>query len=269
MTRPNLAGTLLRLRLALARASMGTLLAGVLMLGAAALWLVLSPGLAARVDEHVRAVAQARSAPLPKPVVSAQTLASAHLKVFYAALGSSGHTEQVVTRLFDAASDAAVVLDKAEYKPGHESAGRFDTYTIILPVKGDYAHLRRFCQKVLLAIPYAALEDMRFTRNSANDQAVEASLRFTVFLRPDTGAWVPSPAFKARPASSATSASVPSPASGARALSYAASASASASVQSPASGARAASAAALTSASALLPPLPPSMARSAVVEVQR
>jgi hypothetical protein len=229
--RPNFAGILLRLRLALARSSTGALLAGALMLAAAALWLVLLPGLSARVDEHGRAVAQARSAPRGKPVVSAQTLAAEHLKAFYAALGSTGHTEQVVSHLFDAASDAAVVLDKAEYKPSHESAGQYDIYTIILPVKGDYARLRRFCEKVLLTIPYAALEDMRFTRNSADDQAVEASLRFTVFLRPETAA--------------SASASAPTPASRTR----------------PASSA--------TSTSRLAPPLPPSFARTAVVEVQR
>ena len=32
--------------------------------------------------------------------------------------------------------------------------GRFETYTIVLPVKGDYASLRRFCEKVLLKVPY-------------------------------------------------------------------------------------------------------------------
>ncbi|MFP3186041.1 MAG: hypothetical protein RXR20_20415 [Paraburkholderia sp.] len=124
-------------------------------------------------------------------------------------------------------------MDKADYKLTHDTAGRFDTYTIIVPVKGDYARLRRFCEKVLLTIPYAALEDMRFTRNSANDQAVEASLRFTVFLRPETAASgaMPSPASKTRPAS--------------RPASFAA------------------------SASTVLPPLPPSLASGAVVEVRR
>jgi hypothetical protein len=245
VTRPNLAGTLLRLRLALARSSTGVLLAGVLMLGAAALWFVLLPRMSARVDQHVRAVMQARSAPPPRPAVSPQMLAAQRLTAFYAALGSSGHSEQVVAQLFNAASDAAVVLDKAEYKPGRESAGRFDTYTIILPVKGDYARLRRFCEKVLLTVPYAALDDMRFTRNSANDQAVEASLRFTVFLRAETAAGgsalASAPVSKARRVSASALALAPAPASA------------------PAS----------PSSWSLAPPLPPSLARTAVVEVQR
>jgi hypothetical protein len=179
---------LLRLRLALGRFSAGALLAGALMLGAASLWFALLPGLSVRVDEHARAVTRARSAPPPKPVVSPRALAADRLAAFYTALGDAAHTEQIVSGLFDAAADAGVALDKAEYRSAHDSAGRFDTYTIILPVKGDYVRLRGFCEKVLLTVPYAALDDVRFRRNSANDQAVEASLRFTVFLRTDATA---------------------------------------------------------------------------------
>ncbi|CAE6856969.1 hypothetical protein R69608_07515 [Paraburkholderia nemoris] len=188
---PKFAPALLRLRLALTQFSVGTLLAGALLLGAALLWLVILPGISTRVDEDVRAVARARSAPLPKAVVPAQALAAERLAAFYAALGDAGHTEQVVTQLFDAAAKAGVELEKAEYKPAHDAAGRFETYTIILPVKGDYARLRRFCETFLLTVPYAALDNMRFKRNSANEQAIEASLQFTVFLRPDVAGAVP------------------------------------------------------------------------------
>jgi hypothetical protein len=222
---PNVYGLLLRLRLELARTSVGAMLAGALMLAAASLWLVVLPEMSARVDEHAHAVALARSAPAPKPVVSAQALADERLASFYAALGDAGHTERIVQGLFDAASDAGVVLDKAEYKPAQNKAGRFDTYTINLPVKGDYTRLRRFSERVLLTIPYAALDDMRFKRDSANDQAVEAGLRFTVFLRPDTTASTSTPTRASNP----TSASAPSPASNTTRASATSSASASAS----------------------------------------
>ncbi|MFC0398866.1 hypothetical protein [Paraburkholderia rhizosphaerae] len=181
---PDFARALLRPHLALRRASLGALTAGAFVLGAASMWCVLLPGMAARIVDEARAVARARSTPLPRPVVSPATLAAERLAAFYTALGDAGHTEQVVMRLFDAAAEAGVKLDKTEYKPGDDRVGRFETYTIVLPVKGDYASLRRFCEKVLLKVPYASLDDMRFKRSSANDQTIEASLRFTVFLRP-------------------------------------------------------------------------------------
>lgn len=214
VTLPKFTGALLRLRLALAQFSVGTLLAGALLLVAAALWLVILPGMSSRVDENARAVARARSAPPPKPAVPVQVLAAQRLAGFYAALGDAGHTEQAVMRLFDAAAQAGVELDKAEYKPARDAAGRFETYTIILPVKGDYARLRRFCETFLLTVPYAALDNMRFKRNSANEQAIEASLQFTVFLRPDVAGVVPvSVAVPASAAASASTAPAPVPAS--------------------------------------------------------
>ncbi|MFC0398995.1 hypothetical protein [Paraburkholderia rhizosphaerae] len=181
---PQLIRSLLRAQLALRRASLDVLIAGVLVLAAAAMWFALLPGLTTRIADEARAVVRARSAPPPAPVLSPQAMAAERLAAFYAALGDAGHTEQIVTHLFGAASDTGVVLDKTEYKPARDPAGRFETYTIVLPVKGDYAKLRSFCEKVLTTVPYAALDDMRFKRGSANDQTVEASLRFTVFLRP-------------------------------------------------------------------------------------
>jgi hypothetical protein len=180
---PNLTRAVLRLSLALRRSSTGALLAGGFALGAASMWFALLPGMSARIVQEARDVARARRAPKPVPVVSSSTLAAQRLAAFYAALGDAGHTEQIVTQLFDAATQTGVVLDKIEYKPAMDAPGRFETYTIVLPVKGDYPSLRRFCEKVLLAVPYAALDDMRFKRTSANDHVVEASLRFTVFLR--------------------------------------------------------------------------------------
>ncbi len=182
----SLARGLLRLRLALARFGTGPLAAGAALVCAALLWLGVLPGMAARVEDETRSAARLATLPPPKPVISAPELAADRLAGFYRGLGDSAHTGEIVTRLFEAAAAAGVTLDKAEYKPGHDTPGRFDTYTIVLPVKGDYAKLRLFSEKVLLAVPYAALDDMRFKRGSANDAGVEANLRFTAFLRPVT-----------------------------------------------------------------------------------
>ncbi len=201
----------LRVRLALGRVGTGALIAGALLSGAAALWAVVLPGMSLRVEEESREVALARAVALPKPVVSAPALASQRLDAFYAALGDGAHTEQIVSGLFDAASETGVELDRAEYKPAHDAAGRFDTYTVILPLKGDYSNVRRFSEKVLVALPYAALDDMRFKRNSAGDPVIEANLRFTAFLRPAVWASrpvsqvIPAPAPATAPASTSPS----------------------------------------------------------------
>ncbi|WP_414450589.1 hypothetical protein AB4851_15755 [Burkholderia sp. 22PA0099] len=176
--------SLLRLRLALTRFGAGPLVAGAALLGAVLLWLGLLPGMAAQVDDATRAATRLAAAPPPKPAIPPAALAADRLAGFYRGLGDSTHTGEIVQHLFEAAAAAGVTLDKAEYKPGHDGFGRFDTYTVVLPVKGDYARLRRFGETVLAAVPYAALDDMRFKRSSAEDAGVEANLRFTAFLRP-------------------------------------------------------------------------------------
>ena len=62
---PNVARMLLRLLLASRRSGVVAVLAGALVLGAAALWFALLPALASRIDQQAHAVARARSAPPP------------------------------------------------------------------------------------------------------------------------------------------------------------------------------------------------------------
>ena len=203
VTMQSIIRSLLRLRLALSGFAVGTLLAAALLAAAAVLWLGVLPRMSARVVDETRSVSRLRALPVPKPVVPAPVLVAGRLADFYAGLGDSAHTGEIVMRLFDAATAAGITLDKAEYKPGHDAPGRFDTYTIVVPVKGDYVRLRQFSEKVLVTVPYAALDDMRFKRNSANDPGVEANLRFTAFLRPVTIAPVSAAELAAAEASSA------------------------------------------------------------------
>jgi len=147
------------------------------------MWLAWIPSLSIRIDREARDIVCARSASPTKTLVSSQALAAEHLASFYSTLGDAGRADQIVMDLFKAAADAGVNLDKGEYKPAHDRAGRFDTYSIVLPVRGDYGSIRRFCESVLLTTPYAALDDIRFERTSASESTVKATLRFTMFVR--------------------------------------------------------------------------------------
>jgi hypothetical protein len=172
-------------RLLLGRARAGVLCIAVGAFAAGLMWSVWIPSLAVRVDQETRDIARARAAPAPKRIVPPQALAAERASAFYSVLGDAAHGDQIVASLFKAASDAGVALDKGEYKPAHDRAGRFDTYSIVLPVKGDYRNIRRFCESVLLATPFASLDDIRFERASAGESVVKANLRFTMFIRAD------------------------------------------------------------------------------------
>jgi hypothetical protein len=180
--------TWLRLRLAL-RAMNPAALAAVLLCaaGSAALaWIV--PARAGL--EQERADAQ-RAARLPPPVVAPPAAGGAaidNLALFRAALGRQAGVEPQLATLFRIAARTGLVLRQGEYKRGFERKAQLHTYQIDLPVKGSYAQVWQFALQALRAIPHAALDDISFKRDSIGEAAVEARLRFTLYLADAPGA---------------------------------------------------------------------------------
>ena len=71
---------------------------------------------------------------------------------------------------------------QAHYKGAHSDGSAFQTYQIEMPIVGRYAAIRGFAEDVLLALPFAALEDVRFKRDSLAQAQVQATLRFVLYL---------------------------------------------------------------------------------------
>jgi hypothetical protein len=104
------------------------------------------------------------------------------LAAFYAALGQYRYAEQQVKTLFAIATKTGLTLDQAEYRSAADKQGRFYTYQVNFPVKGSYPAIRRFCEQVLLAVPFASLDQMSFKRDAIGANVVEAKLHVTLYL---------------------------------------------------------------------------------------
>ena len=63
-----------------------------------------------------------------------------------------------------------------------ERAGELTRYQIVLPVHGDYVHVRRFLASVLRDVPYAALDGVSFERKKVSDATIEARVRLSLFM---------------------------------------------------------------------------------------
>jgi len=74
-------------------------------------------------------------------------------------------------------------LNQGEYKAGYDKASRVSTYQIILPVKGPYQAIWQFAMQGLREMPFASLDEVSFRRDSIAEPAVEARLRFTLYLK--------------------------------------------------------------------------------------
>jgi hypothetical protein len=172
----------LHLRLALRAVHPAAIVAAVLCLaGSAALaWVV-----PARQQLEQEGAQARRAARLPPPSVAPLAVGGGafdNLALFRAALGRQADVEPQLATLFRIAAKTGLALRQGEYKRGFERNAQLHTYQIDLPVKGSYAQVWQFALLALRAIPYAALDDISFKRDSIGEAGVEARLRFTLYL---------------------------------------------------------------------------------------
>jgi hypothetical protein len=176
---------LLQARLALYRFGWSNGIACLLCLAAASAWLWLVPHLHQQLEaerlaivraQHALRLASAASAQPPLPV------AEQRLEQFYRTLGARRDAEQPVKTMFATAQQAGLALTQAEYKSRFDQNGRLHAYQVLLPVKGSYSVIRQFCEKTLLAIPYASLDEISFKREAIATPTLDAKLRFTLYL---------------------------------------------------------------------------------------
>ena len=191
MTTPSLGRLILQARLAGAR--LGAINGVACALAALGLfaWLLALPALRAQEAAVGLALADAqqvrRTAAAPA-LADTPPFAADGLARFEAALGDAAHAERSLKTLFAIADKSGLQLNLAEYQLAEEDNGHYQTYRILLPVKGTYATIRRFCAQTLLSIPYAALNEIGFKRDAVASPKLEARLRFTLYLsrRPHT-----------------------------------------------------------------------------------
>jgi len=183
MRSPQLVTFALRARLALARRGGLGLVAGALFAAAAAGSVALVRQRDAQEQAHESAL-RAAHRHSREPVVASDTLpvAPRHLREFHAALGDVHRTDDALKTIFAAGERSRLVLDQADYKLAYDKGGRFWTYAVQLPVSGSYAAIRAFSEQVLLALPYASLDEIDFHRKDIAQPTLDARLRFTLHL---------------------------------------------------------------------------------------
>jgi hypothetical protein len=88
----------------------------------------------------------------------------------------------LLDKLYSSAASRSIVLHQGEYRLLRERDGKLSRYQITLPIRATYPQLLGFIQDVLAQIPSAALEGIGFKRDAISAEAVEAQIRFVVYL---------------------------------------------------------------------------------------
>lgn len=175
----------LQLRLALTRFGWLNLIAIMLLLTGLCAWKWGLGYLNAQIRAPLRSLEQAQAQLQSNGqdgAHGARSLLEERLTAFHQVLGDVRYVEQQVKTLFAIASKTGLVLQQAEYKAVFDRNARVTMYQVLLPVKGSYQAIRQFSEQTLLAIQFASLDEVNFKRDVISSDAIEAKLRFTLYL---------------------------------------------------------------------------------------
>lgn len=153
-------------------------IAVLLLLAAAAL----HQGVIAPTREQLAALEQEAYAAERRAQRSRSDTPEQQLEAFYAQFPTSDVVPSQLAKLFTLAQTHGITLRQGEYRLVRDRDARLARYQIVLPVQGSYVKVRRFASAALFAMPTAALEQISFERKRIGDGAVDAQLRFTLYL---------------------------------------------------------------------------------------
>jgi hypothetical protein len=192
----------LQIRLALMRFGWINNIACALIVFGIAAWLWGIPYLRLQTNAPMHALEQAQKSLASTDNHDTETthsLPEERLAAFYDVLGDQRYVEQQVKTLFAVATKSGLILDQGEYKSSLDKGSHSTTYQMILPVKGQYQAIRKFCEQTLLAIPFASLDEISFKRDEIASNTLEAKLHFTLYLADQNTSVSTSPAKGSRP----------------------------------------------------------------------
>ncbi|HEY8102474.1 MAG TPA: hypothetical protein VIF82_17170 [Burkholderiaceae bacterium] len=202
MNMSNLSALGLQARLALMRLGWINNIACMLIVFGIAAWLWGIPYLRMQTNAPMHALEQAQkslASTNSHSVEAAHSLPEERLAAFYDVLGDQRYVEQQVKTLFAVAAKSGLILNQGEYKSSLEKGSHSTTYQMILPVKGQYQAIRKFCEQTLLAIPFASLDEISFKRDEITNNTLEAKLHFTLYLSDSTASGSAASAKESRP----------------------------------------------------------------------
>jgi len=103
---------------------------------------------------------------------------------FKAVLAQAPMPEGAQKTLFALAKRWDLELPQGQYKQSCDDSGVWCSYRMQLPVVGSYTAVRGFVQDALRAMPTLALDGAAFKRDAAAAEALEVTLRWTLYHAP-------------------------------------------------------------------------------------
>ncbi len=87
-----------------------------------------------------------------------------------------------VLRLFNAAEEHKLALLEGDYRLASSADSRYRTYTISLPLKGNYPSIRAYLAQCLRNDPRLALDALEFRRDQIADENLQVRVKLSLFV---------------------------------------------------------------------------------------
>jgi hypothetical protein len=129
-----------------------------------------------------RDAAALRMVPKAKVAVSKTLNPADQLAEFYRFFPNEDTAADWMRKLYAAAALQGVDLEQGDYQLVHDPDGKITRYDIVLPVRGGYLQIRKFIAQALMDVPALSLDSITFSRQKIGDAAIDAQLRFTLYL---------------------------------------------------------------------------------------
>jgi hypothetical protein len=120
------------------------------------------------------------------PLDPARASVVAHTRTpqsFLAGLPSRAELPAILATFVAQAEAAQIELHDGHYELSAPTGGGAGRYQMTLPVHGTYPNVRKFVDGSLAAVPAAALDSISLRREDISNAAVDADLKFVVFVR--------------------------------------------------------------------------------------
>jgi hypothetical protein len=148
---------------------------GLALIGAWILMTVLQIHPLEQKSDRLRSIATAGRSP------SGAMDARKELETFRASLRRAGLEDQL-KELNESGKTAGLAFKRIEYRMLEERRSGLKQYQITMPVAGSYPAIRRFTSLALATMPGLSLDHVHFQRRKIDQPAIDAELRFTLFL---------------------------------------------------------------------------------------
>ncbi|GAB2894538.1 hypothetical protein GCM10027046_24500 [Uliginosibacterium flavum] len=109
------------------------------------------------------------------------------LQVFRNALLPQDGTTAQLRMVFQLAANAGVTVAQVDMRRQVDAAGAYSQLQIVLPVRGDYLNIKRFCSDLLQGMPALSIDQIVLKREQAGTGPVEAQISLSLWQEPVVG----------------------------------------------------------------------------------